>query len=76
MLRQKLIKARFLDNPHRVTVVGGVLRTSTRLTFNLLLLLLLRASACALTRNVSHAPSSVECLFCLNPNPQTLNPKH
>ena len=22
MLRQKLIKARFLDNPHRVTVVG------------------------------------------------------
>jgi len=40
---------------------GGVLITSTRPTFNLLLLLC--ASVRALTLKVSHAPISVECLF-------------
>jgi len=45
------------------------LRTNTRLT--LALLLLLRASVCAFTLTVSHAPMWVECLFSM-----TLPPEH
>jgi len=40
---------------------GGLLRTSAPPTLNRLLLR--RASVCAFTLKVSHAPISVECLF-------------
>ena len=50
----------------QVRLVGGLLRTGTRPTSNLLLLLRrLHVSIWAFTLKVTHAPMSVECLFSM-----------
>ena len=46
---------------------GGLLRTSTRPTLNLFLLLLLRATICAFTLKVRHASTSVRVLVLNDP---------
>jgi len=51
-----------VEDESSIDAAGGVLRTSTPPTLNILLLLrILRAYVCVSTLKVSHAPISVEC---------------